>query len=130
MIFFLLRAPQQQQKISDSHPFSRLGFVSLLSPPISPATPTSVHWSHLVITSRSIKLSVLSNTLFVIFVAKVPLIFSLIDYRRQFQPDTQPLYIGKPSLKQPKVKKQVQYWFGTYGAGVCFSRSPAPADSR
>ena len=47
----------------------------------------------------------------------------LIDYLRHFQPDTQPLYIGKPSLKQPKVKKQFQYWFGTYGAGVCFSRS-------
>jgi fringe protein len=47
----------------------------------------------------------------------------LIDYLKQFYPDKQPLYIGKPSLKEPKQGRGIQFWFATYGGGVCYSRS-------
>ena len=46
----------------------------------------------------------------------------LIDYLRQFQPDIQPLYIGKPSLNRPVDRGRLEYWFASYGGGVCFSR--------
>ena len=46
----------------------------------------------------------------------------LIDYLGQFEPDTQALYIGKPSWKQPKVSGKFRYWFATFGGGVCYSR--------
>jgi fringe protein len=46
----------------------------------------------------------------------------LIDYLKQFDPDKQALYIGKPSMKEPKRGRSFQFWFGTYGGGICFSR--------
>ncbi|CAF2464391.1 unnamed protein product [Rotaria sp. Silwood2] len=47
----------------------------------------------------------------------------LIDYLKQFFPDKQSLYIGKPSLNEPKHGRGMDFWFATYGGGVCFSRS-------
>ncbi|CAF2111724.1 unnamed protein product [Rotaria magnacalcarata] len=47
----------------------------------------------------------------------------LIHYLKQFSPDTQPLYIGKPSMQEPKHGHGIDFWFATYGGGVCFSRS-------
>jgi fringe protein len=47
----------------------------------------------------------------------------LINYLKQFFPDQQPLYIGKPSLKEPKQGRGIKFWFATYGGGVCFSQS-------
>ena len=49
----------------------------------------------------------------------VPLLF---DYLDQFVPEKQALYIGKPSMKEPKQGRGLQFWFATYGGGVCFSR--------
>ncbi|CAF1432659.1 unnamed protein product, partial [Didymodactylos carnosus] len=46
----------------------------------------------------------------------------LIDYLRQFEGDSQALYIGKPSWKEPKVRHHIRFWFATYGSGICFSR--------
>jgi fringe protein len=46
----------------------------------------------------------------------------LIDYLKQFSPDKQSLYIGKPSLKYPKHGHGIKFWFATYGGGVCFSQ--------
>jgi fringe protein len=47
----------------------------------------------------------------------------LIDYLKQYYPDQQPLYIGKPSMKVPKQGHGLSFWFATYGGGVCFSKS-------
>ncbi|CAF0845857.1 unnamed protein product [Rotaria sp. Silwood1] len=47
----------------------------------------------------------------------------LIDYLKQFIPDKELLYIGKPSLKEPKRGRSMRFWFATYGGGVCFSRA-------
>ncbi len=47
----------------------------------------------------------------------------LIDYLKQFSPDEQRLYIGKPSLKEPKHGHGLHFWFATYGGGVCYSKS-------
>lgn len=47
----------------------------------------------------------------------------LIDYLKQFSPDKQSLYIGKPSMIEPKHGRGIKFWFATYGGGVCFSRS-------
>lgn len=46
----------------------------------------------------------------------------LINYLGQFEADSQPLYIGKPSWKQPKISGKFRYWFATFGGGVCYSR--------
>ena len=47
----------------------------------------------------------------------------LINYLKQFSPDKQPLYIGKPSLTKPKRGHGTSFWFATYGGGVCFSKA-------
>ncbi|CAF4441429.1 unnamed protein product, partial [Adineta steineri] len=47
----------------------------------------------------------------------------LIDYLKQYSPNEQPLYIGKPSLKEPKRGRGLEFWFATYGGGVCYSKS-------
>lgn len=47
----------------------------------------------------------------------------LIDYLKKYSPDDEPLYIGKPSMTEPKSGRGVRFWFATYGGGVCFSRS-------
>jgi fringe protein len=47
----------------------------------------------------------------------------LINYLKQFSPDKQKLYIGKPSLKEPKRGRGLNFWFATYGGGVCYSKS-------
>lgn len=47
----------------------------------------------------------------------------LIDYLAQFHPDHEQLYIGKPSLTYPKTGRGIQFWFATYGGGVCFTKS-------
>ncbi|CAF1219368.1 unnamed protein product [Adineta ricciae] len=47
----------------------------------------------------------------------------LVDYLRQFSPEKEYLYIGKPSMKEPKRGHGIQFWFGTYGGGICFSKS-------
>ncbi|CAF1295174.1 unnamed protein product [Adineta steineri] len=46
----------------------------------------------------------------------------LIDYLKQYSPNQQPLYIGKPSLKEPKRGRGLEFWFATYGGGVCYSK--------
>ena len=46
----------------------------------------------------------------------------LIDYLDQFVPETQALYIGKPSMKEPKQGRGLKFWFATYGGGICFSK--------
>ncbi len=46
----------------------------------------------------------------------------LIDYLQQYLPEKELLYIGKPSMKEPKQGRGVQFWFATYGGGVCFSK--------
>lgn len=46
----------------------------------------------------------------------------LIDYLKQFSPDKQPLYIGKPSYKEPKRGGGLAFWFATYGGGICYSK--------
>lgn len=47
----------------------------------------------------------------------------LIRYLRNYSPDKENLYIGKPSIKEPKRGRGYTFWFATYGGGVCFSRS-------
>jgi fringe len=47
----------------------------------------------------------------------------LVKYLQAFSPDEEPLYIGKPSMKEPKRGGGIQFWFATYGGGVCFSRA-------
>ena len=47
----------------------------------------------------------------------------LINYLRQFRPEKELLYIGKPSMNEPKQGRGVRFWFATYGGGVCFSKA-------
>lgn len=47
----------------------------------------------------------------------------LIDYLERFDPEREFLYIGKPSLTYPKQGRGIQFWFATYGGGVCFSKA-------
>ncbi|UJR23160.1 hypothetical protein I4U23_026179 [Adineta vaga] len=47
----------------------------------------------------------------------------LVDYLKQFSPENEYLYIGKPSMKEPKSGRGRHFWFGTYGGGICFSKS-------
>ena len=47
----------------------------------------------------------------------------LIDYLQRFRPEKELLYIGKPSLKEPKQGRGMKFWFATYGGGVCFSKA-------
>jgi fringe protein len=46
----------------------------------------------------------------------------LVNYLKQYLPDKQSLYIGKPSMKEPKRGHGLNFWFATYGGGVCFSK--------
>ena len=46
----------------------------------------------------------------------------LIDFLDQFSPEKESLYIGKPSMKEPKRGRGLKFWFATYGGGVCFSK--------
>ena len=46
----------------------------------------------------------------------------LIDFLNQYSPDEELLYVGKPSMKEPKRGRGMRFWFATYGGGVCFSR--------
>ncbi len=48
----------------------------------------------------------------------------LVNYLQQYLPEKELLYIGKPSMKEPKhARGGVRFWFATYGGGVCFSKS-------
>lgn len=47
----------------------------------------------------------------------------LNEYLKQFRPEKELLYIGKPSMKEPKQGRGLRFWFATYGGGVCFSKA-------